>query len=104
MTSVRKLNCSVFVIDTRDDNSRGSLDGIATRYALNGPGEGEISAPLQIGTGAQPSSCTVQWVSTLSRGLTGKAVASITQPHLAQKLNKEWGYTSTPTRCLQGML
>jgi len=42
----------------------GSVVGIATGYGLDGPGiesrwEARFSAPVQIGTGAHPSSCTM---------------------------------------------
>ena len=72
--------------------------GIATRYGLDGPGFeskwGEISAPVQTGTGADSASYTMgTW--SLSRGQSDRGVELNTHPQILLRFKREWSYTST---------
>ena len=66
--------------------------GIATHYGLDGPGIesrwwAKISAPVQSGTGAHPTSYTVCTVSFPGVKWSGRGVDH--PPHLAPKLKEE---------------
>jgi hypothetical protein len=73
-------------------HQRLPVDGIATRYELDGPGIlslwGKFSAPVQTGPGAHPTCYTLgTGVSFAGRKRLGRGVDH--PPHLAQRLKKE---------------
>ena len=64
----------------------GSVDGIATGYGLDGPGIESrwgvrFSAPVQIGTGAHPASCTMD-TGSFPRVKSGRGVTLTPSPLL----------------------
>jgi hypothetical protein len=81
---------------------RGSAVGTATGDGLDGSGIESrwrrdlphLSRPV-LGLTQPPA----QWVPGLSRGQSGRGVASIT----TKRLKKEWSYTSTPPVGLRGL-
>ena len=82
---------------------RDSSLGKATRYGLDGPGietrwRRDIPHPSRLALG--PTQPTIQWVTGLSWGYSGRGVALTT---LAQRLKKEHNYTSTPPLGLHGL-
>ena len=82
--------------------------GTATSYRIDGPGiesrwGARLSAAVQIGSGAHPAPSTTD-TGSLSRGLSGRGVASATDPHLAPRLRKEYSYTCNPPLGLRGLL
>ena len=85
---------------------RDSLVGIATRYGLDGPGIesrwGQNFPPLSR-RALRPTQPPIQCVPGLSRRQSGRGVALTTHPDLAQRLKKEWSFTSTPPTGLRGV-
>jgi hypothetical protein len=80
---------------------------IATRYVMESPGFEtwwerdfpHLSRPALVST--QPP---IQRVPGISRGYAGRGMSLTTYPHLAQKLKKEYSYTSTSPLGLHGLL
>jgi len=83
---------------------RDSSVGIATRYGLGGPGIESrwrrdfphLSRPA-LGSTQPPIQRVFPW------GQSGRGVALNTDPHLAQRLKKEYSYTSTTPMGLRGL-
>ena len=70
---------------------RDTSVGIATRYALDGPGiesrwGRDFSHTSRLALG--PTQPPIQWVPVLSRGQSGRGVALNTHPHLVPRLKK----------------
>ena len=59
-------------------------------------------APVQIGPGAHPASCKMG-IGLVPGGKGGRGVASTTHPNLAQRLKKEYSYTSTLPLGIHGL-
>jgi hypothetical protein len=86
--------------------SRGSSDGIATRYGLDGPGiesrwGAKFSEPLQTGSEAHPASYTMRNGSFPRVKRPGCGVDHSLR--LALRLKEEKGYTSIPILDLRGL-
>ena len=84
-----------------------SVCGIATSHRLEGPRiefrSGRVyPKPVPARPGARASSCTMGIVS-LSLRQSGRALASVTHPHLKWRLKKEYSYTSNPPLGLHGL-
>jgi len=65
------------------------------------PGVGEISAPVQIGSGVHPASCTVGIAFFSGVNRSGRDFNH--PPHLVPSLNNEYRYTFTPCLGLSGL-
>jgi hypothetical protein len=61
----------------------------------------KLSAPVQIGLGSHPASCTVGTGSFLGVKRSGRGVDH--PPHIMPRLMKEYGYTSTHPLGLRGL-
>jgi len=75
-----------------DKLDRDSIDGRAIRYRLEGQGieyqyEPDFSQTSR--PSLRPTQLPIQWVSCLSRGLSGPGVALMTEPHLTPKLKEK---------------
>jgi len=90
---------SVYVTHINCSSGRDNAVGIATRYRLDGPGieyrwGTRYSAPVQIGPGAHPASCTMGTGSFLGVNWPGRGVHH--PPHLVPRLKEKHSYLSAP--------
>ena len=94
-----------FIIKYR--TGRDSVVSIATRYGLDGTGiefrrRAIFSAPVENGSEAHPTSYTMGTGSLPGVKRPGRGVDH--PPHIAPRLKKEYGYTSTPPLGFRGLL
>ena len=87
---------------------RDSSVGVVICYGLDGPRiespcRERFSAPVQVGPGAHPASCTMG-SGPLSRGQIGRGMVLTTHSHITPRVKKEQSYTSTPPLGLHGLL
>jgi hypothetical protein len=91
----------------KEDVSRDSVVGIATRYGLGGPGNesrwGEIFR-TRVDRPWGPPSLLYNRYRVFPGGRVARGMALTTHPHLAPMLKKENSYISTPTLGLRGLL
>jgi hypothetical protein len=86
---------------------RDSSVGIRTRYGLNGPGIEfwwRRDFPYMSRPALGPTQPPIQWVPGFFPGGNRPGSDVDHPPHLAPRLKKEYGYTSTPPLVLRGLL
>ena len=87
-----KIGSQAFKYATDGRRSRDSSVGISTRYRLDGPGSnsvGERDFPQPSKPALRPNQPPIQWVPSLSRGLSGRGRGADQPPHLVPRLTKE---------------
>jgi hypothetical protein len=89
--------------DKKDFNSTNGSKGKTQELIQKKiPVEARFLAPVQTGPGVYPASCTIGTGSFPGVKRPGRVVGH--PPHLAPRLKKEYGYTSTPPFCCHDRL